>query len=119
MNAWNKGRYTPAIDRILKKVIKNTVSGCWVFIGSNLRGYGSITLNHKSIIVHRYIYWYHKIRFTGMSWDTFVKTNRNLLICHTCDNPPCLLELKRIICKIVKIKIDYSLIKAKTTEIKN
>lgn len=65
------------IDRFNSKV-KKIESGCWIFIGcKNPKGYGVFQAN-GTIFSHRF------------AW--IVKNGaipKGLLVCHTCDNPPC------------------------------
>lgn len=52
---------------------------CWLWRGGkNRRGYGKFGIGHKTIIASRYSYEIYKGKIT-----------ENMLICHTCDNPPC------------------------------
>lgn len=54
-------------------------SGCWHWIGSiDVNGYGRIGSNHKTIKAHR------------LSYEVNIgKIPNGLLVCHRCDNPPC------------------------------
>ena len=53
--------------------------GCWIWKGSiGSDGYGKISVNNRSIRVHRFSYIIHKSSIP-----------RNLLVCHKCDNPLC------------------------------
>jgi hypothetical protein len=59
--------------------IKITDTGCWEFTGSRqVKGYGRIRINYKCFSTHR------------LSW---ILTNGDIpdgmLVCHKCDNPPC------------------------------
>ncbi len=59
--------------------IEKTPSGCWEWSGfRNGSGYGMFGIGGKTIRAHRYSYEMHKGPIpTG------------LLVCHSCDNPPC------------------------------
>lgn len=59
------------------RVIKNA-EGCWGYKGGKSKKYGSIQFDNKSIPMHRASWIIHK----GPIPD-------GMLICHTCDNPPC------------------------------
>lgn len=68
---------TPKI-RLLEKV-KKLENGCWLFQGQcNGYGYGLLWLNGKAQRAHRISYKVHKGKIT-----------RGLVVCHSCDNPPC------------------------------
>lgn len=55
-------------------------NGCIVWIGSrNLKGYGKITINDKCCSTHK------------VAWELkYGPVPKALLVCHHCDNPPCL-----------------------------
>lgn len=60
-----------------KKTIKNE-DGCWSWKSKYKPTYGKVSFNTKVMSSHRFSYFIHKGTIpTGM------------LICHTCDNPPC------------------------------
>ncbi len=68
-------------ERFMNKVRKT--HGCWVWVGAiDNRGYGRFSATTigmgKSAAAHRVSYRIHN----GYIWP-------NLLVCHTCDNPPC------------------------------
>lgn len=51
---------------------------CWLFFGGNgKRGYGMISINGESHLAHR------------ISYVINNKIDLDVLVCHTCDNPPC------------------------------
>lgn len=53
---------------------------CWLWTGSKSRkGYGRFRVDGKLLIAHRYSYELHH--------GEFPKTK---LVCHSCDNPPCI-----------------------------
>lgn len=55
------------------------VGECWIWQGArNVLGYGTLTINCRSFVAHRVAYAIHNGRDPG-----------DLLVCHTCDNPPC------------------------------
>jgi hypothetical protein len=80
-------RIRPTVDRILEKIIKDEKTGCWNYGGyTDKKGYGRGYGDLKSILTHRYIYWFYKKR-DKITWENFNKTG--LLVCHSCDNPSC------------------------------
>ena len=72
----------PVFERIMRKVVKDDVSGCWNFMGHlNENGYGTISIGRRSDghgLTHREIY---KI-FNG-------DIPKGMFVCHKCDNPQC------------------------------
>ena len=68
-----------AEEKLLKYVATSHPAECWEWKGArNPVGYGRMRLNGKMIYPHR------------LTWDLKhgpIKTG--LLVCHTCDNPPC------------------------------
>lgn len=59
------------------------VDGCWVWSGARFTargGYGRIVIENKPIGAHRYSY---------MMFNDVTYLSRDDVICHTCDNPPC------------------------------
>lgn len=48
----------PAIERFLEK-ISVADNGCWEWLGAKSRGYGTLRLNNKTILAHRFIYEYY------------------------------------------------------------
>lgn len=65
--------------RILNSIDKDYSTGCWVWARTlNNKGYGTMTINHKTVLVHR------------VSFGLF---NRKLIgkehVLHHCDNPKC------------------------------
>ena len=67
-------------DRLLSKVIIDTSTGCWVWLGCKRKeGYGRISVKGRSEATHR------------MSYTLFNGTiPKGLLVCHKCDNPSCI-----------------------------
>ncbi len=66
-------------DRFWSKVNIKSESECWEYIGwITKKGYGQFEINHKQEYAHR------------VAW-TLVNGEipDGVLICHTCDNPPC------------------------------
>ena len=65
------------LERFLSKV--EFTGTCWIWRGSNRgKGYGNIWANRLSKVA------------TRVSWELFKGVIPNgLLVCHTCDNPPC------------------------------
>lgn len=64
-------------DRFWVKVTKG--ENCWVWTArTNDKGYGTFKVDGKTILSHRF------------SWElSFGLIPEGLLVCHTCDNPPC------------------------------
>lgn len=69
---------TPEKYRFWSKVEK-TADGCWLWRGEiGRRGYGLIGVGYKKRYAHRVSYEMH-----------YGEIPRGLLVCHTCDNKPC------------------------------
>jgi hypothetical protein len=70
----------PLITSFLSNIQKpNNDDECWVWIGAtNDSGYGVFSVAGKSIIASRFSY----VLFNG-------EIPPGLLVCHSCDNPPC------------------------------
>lgn len=68
-------------QRFWSKVDKNGPNGCWVWTGDTVRDthrYGRIWTNQRSQTTHR------------LSWQLhFGPIPNGALVCHHCDNPPC------------------------------
>lgn len=66
-------------ERFDAKVDKSGPGGCWVWTGKRSReGYGRFSLDGRLVNAHRW------------SWERAVGPIPNgLLVCHHCDNPPC------------------------------
>src|SRR5688572_8620113 len=59
--------------------VKKTASGCWKWQGyKTKRGYGTVGFKYKPIRVHRLMWIFRNGDIP-----------KGLLVCHTCDNPPC------------------------------
>lgn len=59
--------------------VRQTKRGCWVWRGALFpNGYGKLIYKGRSYYAHRISYLLHNMRF-----------NPRLLVCHACDNPPC------------------------------
>jgi|GEM_PF-1748333 len=66
-------------ERFESKFKINEETGCWEWTGSVSKfGYGRISVNNKPLLAHRISYSLYKADLM----DT-------RLVCHTCDNPPC------------------------------
>jgi hypothetical protein len=66
-------------ERFWSKVEKRGPGECWIWTGGlNTSGYGQFQLRRKSVGAHRWMYEH-----------TIGKIPDGLLVCHTCDNPPC------------------------------
>jgi hypothetical protein len=79
---------SPPLGRILSKIVKDEITGCWNFTGALIlsRGgglYGVIGEKYKHWLVHRYMYWYHFLKDKGEELD------KKICVCHTCDNTRC------------------------------
>ena len=75
-------RGSPAIDRVLAKVVVDEKTGCWNFQGAkNESGYGIVGLGGRSDGVDRA----HRITYRHFVGDT----PKGMFVCHTCDNPAC------------------------------
>lgn len=67
---------TPMLDRFWFNVKKT--SGCWLWTGKKIGGYGKIRNKGVEYSAHRYSYEIHKGPIPI-----------GLFVCHTCDNPSC------------------------------
>lgn len=66
------------IERFQRKV-NPLGNGCWEWQGCrNGRGYGKFSIKAEVIYAHRFSY-----------WATFGEHPGAYLVCHKCDNPPC------------------------------
>ena len=67
------------VDRFLEKFIKYPNNQCWIWHGAkNKAGYGLFRINGKQKLAHRFSYEYYIGDF-----------DRELCVCHHCDNPSC------------------------------
>lgn len=67
------------LDRLESKTNTCIISGCWIWLGSTVDdGYGVISYLNQQTRIHRLSYELHKGPIPS-----------GLLVCHTCDNPPC------------------------------
>ena len=76
-----KETYEEEVDRkFFGRILKEDFGKqCWIWQGSkSSEGYGQVTIQGKTIGTHRFSYKYHKKIDPG-----------KYLVCHTCDNPPC------------------------------
>lgn len=69
----------PVEERIREKFVVDPVTGCWVWKGAKLNGYGRIWADGKNVLAHRLCYELH----TGS------KVPEGLCVCHHCDNSLC------------------------------
>jgi len=75
-NNLNSGK---PIEVFFKNISLDTHSnGCWIYRRLENTGYGSITINRKSIRAHRFSYELH-----------FGEFDKTLYVCHKCDNKAC------------------------------
>jgi hypothetical protein len=66
-------------EDIWRFIQKGEPDECWLWLGSRLKnGYGRFRLSGKTRLAHRVVY-----------LITFGECPDDLLVCHTCDNPPC------------------------------
>jgi HNH endonuclease len=73
------GIIPPIEQRLWDKVQKAGDDECWEWTGSRTQaGYGSISYKNRHHYAHRLIYEL-----------THGPIPKNMLVCHTCDNPPC------------------------------
>lgn len=74
---------SPTKDQLREIILSKktiTPSGCWEWNGNRHRqGYGKIQWKNKTYPVHRL--WAHLVKGFDL--------NPRIMICHTCDNPPC------------------------------
>lgn len=74
--------HKPLRDRLIKKILLEPYTGCWVFVGCRLpSGYGRIKADgeRKEVLAHRASWQVHK----GAIPD-------GMCVLHRCDNPPCI-----------------------------
>ena len=68
---------TKDIIRFLEKLDRS--GDCWVWKGTvNEQGYGRLNVNYKMVFTHKIAY---ELQYGEIP--------EGLLVCHTCDNPPC------------------------------
>lgn len=90
LNVWKRRKYCGmhckvsaiASKPVAQKLNRYRVSplGCWEWSGARTRdGYGNVTHGRKSMLAHRLSYEFHYGVAPG-----------KLLVCHHCDNPPCI-----------------------------
>lgn len=68
------------IESIKQRCDVDPVSGCWIWRGGKTQdGYGKLTINRRTT------------RASRLSFETAagVTLPRGVLVCHSCDNPPC------------------------------
>ena len=65
-------------DQYIWSLIEKNDNGCWIWNGIIKNQYPYISINHKDIAVHRYMYELHK-----------GKIPKNHNVCHSCDVPKC------------------------------
>jgi hypothetical protein len=68
-----------AEERLFQKIVIDPLTNCWNWNASLARGgYGALSIKGKTTKAHRFSY---------TMWKG--KIPEGLLVCHTCDNPPC------------------------------
>jgi hypothetical protein len=68
------------INRFWSNIKKQESDQCWEWIGSRKEtGYGQIMVNGKMKRAHRFMWEIH----------TGIKPKIDKVVCHSCDNPPC------------------------------
>jgi hypothetical protein len=74
---WKQGR--PSLEERFWPLVQKQDEGCWLWIGNRVHsGYGRLTYDSKTDRAHR------------ISWRlTYGEIPDGLLVCHRCDNPPC------------------------------
>ena len=72
----------PIADRFEERVMRDPNSGCWLWMGQlDRKGYGQIASGGReggNIYAHRL-----SLELSG------INVPANKLVCHKCDNPPC------------------------------
>lgn len=67
------------VDRFWANVDKGSKDECWNYKANlDLRGYGRLKVNRKTVRVHRFSYELH-----------YGQIPQGLYVCHSCDNPSC------------------------------
>lgn len=65
------------MDNFWSKV--NKTETCWIWTGGKKgNGYGAFYVKRKSVLAHRYV-----LELMG------INVPKNMVVCHTCDNPSC------------------------------
>lgn len=59
--------------------VKRDGSGCWIWTGAKLRGYGLFSIKHKTYRANRIAWMLANGRMPRANMD----------VCHICDNPSC------------------------------
>jgi hypothetical protein len=77
------GRRESVLERLKRHIRINDATGCWVWMGKRLkpprRPYGRVSVAGRYKLAHRVSY----ELYTG-------PIPAGLLVCHSCDNPPCI-----------------------------
>lgn len=76
--------FRPSVDQLWGRVKIGTEQDCWPWIGSTDRdGYGRLLIQRqykrKQFLAHRVAWWFATGEYPP----------EDKLVCHTCDNPPC------------------------------
>lgn len=76
---WQGGRPANRLEDLWRYVKIGAPDECWPWQAARRRrGYGTFTVNHRSLVSHRIAYQLATGENPG-----------DLFVCHTCDNPPC------------------------------
>ncbi len=74
-------RKISTLEDVWSLIQKADENSCWPCICLNGEGYGSISCNGRSLLVHRVVY--------AVSNNLHLSSIKGLEVCHSCDNPPC------------------------------
>lgn len=78
-SAEHLARFWAKVDKDNGPIIRDELGRCWIWTaGKFTDGYGTISINGKSLMAHRVSYAIHHGHIPS-----------DFLICHACDNPPC------------------------------
>jgi hypothetical protein len=64
-------------ERMQRKIVTDNESGCWIWTGANVRGYGYVRVDRKTVLVHRY------------TLGLIQKLTAGLQVDHLCRNRSC------------------------------
>jgi hypothetical protein len=73
------GAKRPLLDRLMEKIAKNEMTGCWEWTAyKEVHGYGVVGFKRKAKLAHRVSYELHRGEIPA-----------GMFVCHRCDNPSC------------------------------